>query len=129
MIPSIQMDVNPDTYKCTNSSTGSHSHVLNPQRPTMFLETSGSALPLLHLSKHLRRADLVFSMMRLFPCFMFLCFAPGGQQEGAGFSNHHPLQSPKLITAVKAISSSFPPLIDLLVAYKCLFPFLLMKEA
>lgn len=95
----------------------------------MFLEMSGSTLPLLHLSKHLRRADFAFSMTRLFPCFIFLCFAPGGWQEGVGFSNHHPPQSPKLITAVKAISSSFPPLIDLLVAYKCLFPFLLMKEA
>lgn len=128
MIPSVQTDVNPDMQK-HNSHTGSHSHVLNPQKLTMFSETSGPALPLLPLSKPWRLAGSVLSMTSLFPGWIFLCFAPGGWQEGAGFGNHRALPSPKLITAVKAISSFFPPLIDLLVAYKCLFPFLLMKEA
>lgn len=52
IIPSVRIYVNPDTYKHTNSHTDSHSHILNPQKPTMFLEKSGSALLLLHFSKH-----------------------------------------------------------------------------
>lgn len=68
-------------------------------------------------------------MMTALPCFIFLHFAPGERQENAAFSNPQLLHSLKLITTMKAISSYFPPLIDLLVAYKCLFPFLLMRKA
>ena len=51
-IPSVQIYVNPDTYKHSNSYPDSHSHILNPPKLTMFLEMSGSAWLLLPFSKH-----------------------------------------------------------------------------